>query len=91
MKRTYVRVARVVRKARIAKDISQSELSGELGYKKNQGQFISNVERGLCSLPDKHILKVSEVLNLDANVLISAKIDDFIQSTNESVFSRDEV
>lgn len=50
-------IAELVKERRIAKNMSQAELAHSLGYL--NGQFISNAERGLCSLPLKKILKFS--------------------------------
>ena len=56
------------------KQYSQSELSRLLGYK--SGQFISNVERGLCSIPPKVLTKVSQVLNIHPKELKQAILKD---------------
>ena len=56
------------------KGYSQSELSHLLGYK--NGQFISNVERGLCNIPLKMLKRVSEVLLIPREELKQAILDD---------------
>ena len=56
------------------KSYSQSELSHLLGYK--NGQFISNVERALCNVPLKMLRKVTEVLDISADELKHAILDD---------------
>lgn len=69
-------IAKLVRASRLnhPKKFSQSELSKILGYK--NGQFISNVERGLCSMPKKILRKLSETLDVDKEVLITAVLKD---------------
>ena len=54
---------------------SQNQLSKLLGYK--NGQFISNVERGLCGIPLKGIQKLIEVLGLDSLELKNAMLRDY--------------
>ncbi len=54
---------------------SQNQLSKLLGYK--NGQFISNVERGLCGIPLKGIKKLLEVLDLNEKDLKEAMIKDY--------------
>ena len=56
------------------KAYSQSELSNLLGYK--NGQFISNVERALCNIPLKMLGKVSDVLDIDPELLKRAILKD---------------
>ncbi len=56
------------------KHYSQSELSCLLGYK--NGQFISNVERGLCSIPVKMLKRVSEVLDINYDELKASVLKD---------------
>ena len=60
--RSFKSIARLIRAKRQnhPQEFSQSELSHLLGYK--NGQFISNVERGLCNIPLKMLGKVCEIL-----------------------------
>lgn len=55
--------------------ISQVRLSQELGYK--NGQFISNVERGLCSIPLKKVQRVSQALKVPMKVFTEALVSDY--------------
>ena len=68
-------IARVARKHRLNKDISQADLSKALGYK--NGQFISNVERGLCSIPLKQLKKFCEVTGATHAEIKDAMVADF--------------
>ncbi|MFA6238692.1 MAG: helix-turn-helix transcriptional regulator [Bacteriovorax sp.] len=74
--RTFKNIATLVRSKRIGhpKNYSQSDLSLLLGYK--NGQFISNVERGLCNVPLKMMKKISEVLDINPEELKSAILKD---------------
>lgn len=67
--RCFKNIALLIRTKRLShpKSYSQSELSKLLGYK--NGQFISNVERGLCNIPLKMLTKVSEILDITAQEL----------------------
>ncbi len=60
------------------KGYSQSELSYAMGYK--NGQFISNIERGLCSTPLKSLYRLSHVLQIDKEVLKKAIIEDMAKT-----------
>jgi len=75
--RSFNHIARLVRDRRLAhsKKYSQSELSTVLGYK--NGQFISNVERGLCSIPLKMLGKLSEILEIAPLELKQVLLRDF--------------
>lgn len=74
--RCFENIAKLIRTKRInhPKGYSQSELSNLLGYK--NGQFISNVERSLCSIPLKMLRKVSEVLDISPEDLKEAILKD---------------
>ena len=74
--RCFEHIAKLIRTKRInhVKGYSQSELSNLLGYK--NGQFISNVERSLCSIPLKMLRKVSEVLDITSDELKESILKD---------------
>lgn len=74
--RCFKNIAKLIRTKRLQhpKAYSQSELSHLLGYK--NGQFISNVERALCNVPLKMLVKVSEVLDITPQDLKGAILQD---------------
>jgi transcriptional regulator with XRE-family HTH domain len=74
--RSFKNIASLIRTKRInhPKSFSQSDLSLLLGYK--NGQFISNVERGLCNVPLKMMKKISEVLDISADEIKSSILKD---------------
>lgn len=74
--RTFPHIAKLVRDSRLNTVLSQEGLSGLLGYK--NGQFISNVERELCSIPTKRIGKLCEELKIERKTVIEAKKADFL-------------
>ena len=89
-------MARLIKQKRTGhpKSYSQSELSNLLGYK--NGQFISNVERSLCSIPLKMLTKVSEILDIAHDEIKSAMLKDqeqtiinFMKPTTAASASRD--
>lgn len=85
--RTFKHIATLIKNTRMnhPKAYSQSELSELLGYK--NGQFISNVERGLCSIPLKMMKKVSEVLDIAPDDLKEAILKDH-EDTLSSYFKK---
>ena len=74
--RSFKNTAALVRTKRTGhpKNYSQAELSILLGYK--NGQFISNVERGLCNIPLNTMAKISEVLSITPEELKAAMLKD---------------
>ncbi len=80
--RCFKNIAKLIRTKRLQhpKSYSQSELSHLLGYK--NGQFISNVERALCNIPLKMLVKVSEVLDIDPKELKTAILLDQEETLN---------
>lgn len=71
----YPNVAKAIKEARVKRGMSQEFLSSQLDYTK--GQFISNIERGLCALPDDKIKALCEVLELDPLVIVEATVQDY--------------
>ena len=57
----------MLKKAREQAGLSQFALGVHLGL--DNGQFISNIERGLRALPAKHIHHIASALNLSENDL----------------------
>lgn len=84
--RCFKNIANLIRTKRLQhpKGYSQSELSHLLGYK--NGQFISNVERALCNIPLKMLVKVSDILDIDPTELKNSILKDHEQ-TLENYFS----
>ncbi|MBD66585.1 MAG: hypothetical protein CME62_15340 [Halobacteriovoraceae bacterium] len=80
--RCFKNIAKLIRTKRLQhpKGYSQSELSHLLGYK--NGQFISNVERALCNIPLKMLVKVSEVLDIHPAELKTAILQDHEETLN---------
>lgn len=72
---SFENIARLVREKRKFKKLSQSDLSKELGFK--NAQFISNIERGVCSIPIAKISKLSEALDVHHEVIREAIVQDF--------------
>ena len=82
MMRCFKNIAKLIRTKRLQhpKGYSQSELSHLLGYK--NGQFISNVERALCNIPLKMLVKVSDVLDINPVELKAAILQDHDETLN---------
>lgn len=87
--RSFRHIAKLIREKRVnhKNSYSQSELSALLGYK--NGQFISNVERGLCSIPLKMLKKVSSILDIDQVELRDVLMKDY-QDTLDNYFAEGE-
>lgn len=74
--RSFRNIAKLIKAKRLnhPKHYSQSELSQMLGYK--NGQFISNVERSLCSIPLKMLTKVARILDIAHEEIRDALLKD---------------
>ena len=68
-------VATMLKEARVETGISQTELAKKAGMK--NGQFISNIERGLCSLPARKIQIMCDLLGLNQERLTMAITTDY--------------
>ncbi len=88
--RNFMNVANLVKEARLdhPKGYSQGKLSKELGYK--NGQFISNLERGLCSIPLKGMSKFIKVLSIPKEELKDAILQDYAETIDYYLNEYDE-
>lgn len=74
--KSFKYISRLIRTKRInhPKGYSQSEVSSLLGYR--NGQFISNVERGLCSIPMKRMVDLGQILDISKEEIRLAYMKD---------------
>lgn len=79
--RTFKNIAVLVHDARAEAKLSQAQLSHKLGYR--NGQFISNVERGLCNVPLKKITALAKHISVEPKKIVAAMTIDF----NETLVS----
>jgi transcriptional regulator with XRE-family HTH domain len=75
MKGTFKNIAALSRTYRNRTPYSQGDVARQMGYRNDQ--FMSNVERGLCNLPPKHIPKFCRILNVPTSVVVDAMVADF--------------
>ena len=75
--KNFTNIALLIRTRRLShpKKLSQTELSAMLGYK--NGQFISNIERSLCSVPMEMMETISTILNISQADMAEALVKDF--------------
>ena len=65
----YQILGHFLHKKRMSAGLTQTEAAKRLGYK--NGQFISNIERGLCGPPDDILNKICELYNIDSDMLVT--------------------
>lgn len=63
----------IIRRARESKAISQLCLASDLRL--TTPQLISNIERGLVTLPPCHVIRISEVLGLNQSELVERIVE----------------
>lgn len=78
-KRTFSNIARLVKIYRLEENLSQPELSEKLGYR--NGQFVSNVERGLCSIPAHKVNLLSNAIKVPRERIVDAMVEDYKTTT----------
>jgi hypothetical protein len=62
---------------------TQSWVSKKMGY--TTSQFISNCERGICTFPVKKMRKLSKLLGINPELLVSAYIADLTEELKREV------
>lgn len=77
LKRTFPNIAKLVKvsRSKLNPAISQNELSEKIGYK--NGQFISNIERGQCSVPIGKVIDLADALHIPMADVSKAIVKDF--------------
>lgn len=69
--RCFTHVGNVVKQYREMSGLSQAKLGEKLSL---NNQMISNIERGICTLPLKHFTKVCDLLKIDEDGVEDLKI-----------------
>ncbi|EPZ51897.1 hypothetical protein M902_2329 [Bacteriovorax sp. BAL6_X] len=79
-RRVFENIAELIKVKRrsLSPKVSQQGLSYRLGYK--NGQFISNIERGLCSVPLRSLNTVCSVLKVSKEELKEVLLKDYEQT-----------
>jgi len=72
----FTQFAHVVKEARLRRGWSQESLDVLMGFKSN-GQYISQVERGLQAIPARRLRDLSTHLETDIEAFIEALGDDY--------------
>ena len=80
MKREFKSIGALISTARIKQGVSQEAVALLIGYK--NGQFISNVERGKCSIPATRIIQTCRVLQITSTNIKEAMIHDYRRNLN---------
>lgn len=68
------RLGKYLRQARIEKGLTQKDLSEIMGY--TSPQFISNIERGLCSPPLDCLREIIKNCDADINIVLEIIIEE---------------
>jgi transcriptional regulator with XRE-family HTH domain len=76
-------IAKLSLEARIKSGLSQVEVAKAVGYR--NGQFVSNVERGICSIPTKNLKKYCSTVKLNVNDAITAILNDYQETITEEL------
>lgn len=75
-------VANLILKSRKAKGLSQRKLAELLGY--HSGQYVSNFERGECSLPMMKFIECCDILGIRYVYLRNALIKDYTAEVHQA-------
>lgn len=71
---SFQNIAKLVRKYRLRKILTQEKLAFLLDY--GGAQFISNVERAKCGIPHQRLKTLSKVLDIDMEEIKEAVASD---------------
>lgn len=77
------RAAAFVKERREACNLSQSDLSRLSGYQ--NGQFVSNIERGLAGIPPKILPKMAQILKVAPEEIVALLIQDYADNLKSEV------
>ncbi len=71
----FTGISKLLKESREKTPWSQTDLAKKLNMR--NGQFISNIERGLCGLPSKYGSQVCDILSIDKDVMIETMTADY--------------
>ena len=74
-KKQFYQLGYFVKSKRLEHGITQEQLSKALGYK--NGQFVSNLERGIAGVPHEKVGELAKILKSDVEIIIEKMVDDF--------------
>jgi transcriptional regulator with XRE-family HTH domain len=74
LKRCFKNIAKLIKDARSSTPWSQKDIATQLGF---HNQFISNVERGECSIPVNKIVATANVLKIPLHCMEAAMVEDY--------------
>lgn len=76
MNKTFAqkRIGSFLKHHRVKVGLTQSDVAEKLGY--TSPQFISNIERGLCSAPVKHLKDLATMYSLNTEELIELLLSE---------------
>lgn len=77
------KVSKVLRNSRKNASVTQTELAIKLGF--GNGQFVSNIERGVATLPTSHFKTAARLLKIPVSKLITAAVQDYKQGLKQSI------
>lgn len=88
MKIKFKNTAILFLNARLNAGLLQKKVSVDMGYKNSQ--YISNIERGVCSIPFKKISITAKILNISPDSIIRAILADYDVNIRKAIRSCDE-
>jgi transcriptional regulator with XRE-family HTH domain len=71
--------------------LSQGDLSNLIFSNRKSGQFVSNIERGLCQFPAKMIKRLSDVLMVSEESIIDLMVMDYKRNLINEVINAPEL
>ena len=76
MKRQFNNIATLLKQSRIRMGLSQRQLARVGNFGKSGHQYVSNVERGKCSIPASRVAELADALSIDCSVIVKTIVLD---------------
>lgn len=73
--KAYTEIGIIIRDARQKKEITQKELSLDLGF--TSTQYISNLERGITTMSADNLGKICSILEIPADYIQKLLVDEY--------------
>lgn len=75
--KAYTEIGKIIREARINKEITQKDLSIDLGFASHQ--YISNIERGITTMSADNLGRICAILEIPSNYIQKLLVDEYAQ------------
>jgi len=85
--RKFPRMGKLIKYRRLGLGLTQDDLASAAQYRDKQ--FVSLIEGGIATVPNKNIRSIAEALELPVETLKTAKVEDFSANIDKDIMEEE--